>query len=200
MAIEDDEPKDRETWSNVARFWYNIAADKRPTVGRLYHHLAILARPYSLEQLSLYTRSLTCIGPFESARDSILTLFNPILRGKPSSFETVLIELHAILFTSQPSNSLARFDEALEKLENGLLDEYISRAPSRLKEKLVHAAVSNIAALFEYGTPQQGKSRLCLAYQQAQTMKEEPTNAETVDDCICDAAKISGGFKMGSIS
>ncbi|KAK3169312.1 hypothetical protein OEA41_008695 [Lepraria neglecta] len=182
MAIEDDEAELRETWSNVARFWYSIAADKHPTVGRLYHHLAILARPYSLEQLSLYTRSLTCIAHFESARVSIMTLFNPSLRGKPpSSFEPALIELHAILFTSQSSNSFARFDDALEKLENGgLLKKYISRAPSRLKEKLVHAAVSNIAALFEYGTPQENSS-LCLAYQQAQTVKEEPTEG-SVDD------------------
>ncbi|KAK3173102.1 hypothetical protein OEA41_006431 [Lepraria neglecta] len=68
-----------------------------------------------------------------------------------------------------------------ETLENGgLLEEYISRAPSRLKEKLVHAAVSNIAALFEYGTPQENSS-LCLAYQQAQTVKEEPTEG-SVDD------------------
>lgn len=61
MAIEDDEPKVRETWSAVARFWYNKAADKSPNIGRLYHHRAILARPYSLEQLSLYLRSLTCV-------------------------------------------------------------------------------------------------------------------------------------------
>ena len=79
MAIEDDEPKDREVWSSVARFWYNKAADKSPNVGRLYHHLAILARPYTIEQLSLYMRSLTCVTPFESARGSILTLFNPIV-------------------------------------------------------------------------------------------------------------------------
>ena len=35
MAIEDDEPKDREVWSNVARFWYNKAADKSPNIKRL---------------------------------------------------------------------------------------------------------------------------------------------------------------------
>ena len=82
MAIEDAEPKDREVWSNVARFWYNKAADKSPNVGRLYHHLAILARPYTLEQLRLYLRSLTCISPFESAKGSIRTLFIPIMVNK----------------------------------------------------------------------------------------------------------------------
>ena len=169
MAIEDHESTVREVWSNVARFWYNKSVDKNPTVGRLYHHLAILARPYSLEQLSLYTRSLTCITPFESARENIITLFKPILqckdtgRRQPPSFETVFIRIHGILFISQQSGSLTQFDKTLKELE-GLLDNYISKPISRLKEKLVHAAVSNIAALFEYGTPQQGRSRLCLAY------------------------------------
>ena len=79
MAIEDEEPKDREVWSNVARFWYNKAADKSPNVGHLYHHLAILARPYTLEQLSLYLRSLTCVSPSVSTRGSIQMLFNPIM-------------------------------------------------------------------------------------------------------------------------
>lgn len=81
MAIEDDDPKDREVWSDVARFWHEKEADKSPSVGRSYHHLAILARPYTLEQLSLYTRSLTCVTPLASAKGSIMTLFNPILQG-----------------------------------------------------------------------------------------------------------------------
>ena len=82
MAVEDDEPKDREVWSNVARFWYNKAADKSPNMGHLYHHLAILARPFTLQQLSLYTRSLTNRIPFASTKEDIMTLFNPILRCK----------------------------------------------------------------------------------------------------------------------
>ena len=67
-----------------------------------------------------------------------MTLFNPILRGKPpSSLETVLIELHA--FTSQPSNSLARFDDVPTNTYGGLhLD---------LKEKLVHARTSRLPIL-----------------------------------------------------
>lgn len=43
MAKEDDEPKDREVWSGVARFWYSKASTKNTTVGRLYYHLAVLA-------------------------------------------------------------------------------------------------------------------------------------------------------------
>lgn len=155
MAIEDDDIRDREVWSGVARFWYSKAADKTPMVGRLYHHLAILARPYTLQQLSLYTRSLTCVTPFDSARGSIMTLFTPILNGKesahprPSSFETIFIKAHGILFAGK---SLEDFDVTVARLTSeGVLDNYIGRITAKFKEQGVFAAVANIAALFEYG-------------------------------------------------
>ena len=73
MAIEDDASRDREVWSGVARFWYSKAADRTPKVGRLYHHLAILARPYTLQQLSLfiYTRSLTCVTLLKALAEAL---------------------------------------------------------------------------------------------------------------------------------
>ncbi|MCJ1463934.1 hypothetical protein MMC07_002543 [Pseudocyphellaria aurata] len=155
MAIEDDDIRDREVWSGVARFWYSKAADKTPKVGRLYHHLAILARPYTLQQLSLYTRSLTCVTPFESARGSIMTLFTPILNGKestyprPTSFDTIFIKAHGMLFAGK---SLEEFDAIVARLTNeGVLDNYIGRITAKFKEQGVFAAVANIAALFEYG-------------------------------------------------
>ena len=79
MAIEDDDIRDRETWTGVSRHWYSKASDKAPTAGRLYHHLAILARPNVVQQLSYYAKSLCVAVPFLSARESILTLFDPIL-------------------------------------------------------------------------------------------------------------------------
>ena len=173
MAIEDDEPKDREVWSNVARFWYNKAADKSPNVGRLYHHLAILARPYTIEQLSLYLRSLTCVTPFESAKGSIMTLFNPILNGKESatrrssSFETVFIKAHGSLFIKGPTDPSDQFDEAMKQLEGDeFFDNYINKTTTRFKEIGVFAAVANIAAMFEYGIAKQGvpKPILRLAF------------------------------------
>ena len=154
MAIEDDEPKDREVWSNVARFWYNKASDKSPNVGRLYHHLAILARPYTLEQLSLYTRSLTCVTPFKSARGSIMALFNPVLNGKESairrssSFETFFTKTRSI-----PADFSDRFDEAMKQLEAG--DSYVVKYAARFGETGVFAAFANIAAMFEYGIAKQ---------------------------------------------
>ena len=159
MAIENDDPKDRDIWSNVARFWYNKAADKSPMTGRLYHHLAILAKPYSLEQLASYIRALTCIIPFDSARGSIMTLFGPILNGKDAnarrtiSLETSLIKAHGILFTSEPLQSPERFNTVIQELiRHDVVDTHIRKANTGFKENGAFAAIANIGALFEYGS------------------------------------------------
>ena len=147
MAIEDDEPKDREVWSNVARFRYNKAANKSPNIGRLYHHLTILTPPFTLEQLSLYTRSLTHVTPFESVKGSIITLFNPIVNSREStvrwssSLEATFIRAHAIIFKRDLVDASYQFE----------------RTVAMFRQIGVFAAVANAAALFEFG---KAKSRL----------------------------------------
>ena len=154
MAIEDSDQKNREVWTGVAQFWYGKAADKSPYVGRLYHHLAILARPYTLQQLSLYLRALTCTLPFENAKGSIMTLFKPILDGRvsesnrPSSVEIIFIKSHGLLFTNSSNKD---YTHCVQELMNGLMDSYIGRVTAKFKELGVYAALSNIASLFEYG-------------------------------------------------
>lgn len=194
MAIEDDEPKDREVWSNVAKFWYNKASDNTPNVGRLYHHLAILARPYSLEQLSLYTRSLTCVIPFESAKGSIMTLFNPVLHNKdtiqrrPFPLETLLIRAHAILFTSKQSEPSDLFKTTLQEIEKGcLFERYIVKTGAKFKEIGPYIATSAIAGLFQYGYAGDGKSKssLRVVFEYAQVSKQksaEPLPGRTNTD------------------
>ena len=159
MAVEDCEPKDREVWSGVARYWYGKASDKNPTVGRLYHHLAILARPYTLEQLCLYTRSLTCVMPFESTRGSIMTLLIPILEGKiPSSsrislMETLGINAHAILF-SYLVKPIEGFHLVMKRLKEHVIDDSFGdfeQNSHRLKRVGVFFAVANNDAMLEYG-------------------------------------------------
>ena len=187
MAIEDDEPKDREVWSNVARFWYNKAANKNPNIGRLYHHLAILARPYTIEQLSFYLRSLTCVTPFESAKGSIMTLFNPILNGKESatrrssSFETIFIKAHGSLFIKGPTDPSDQFDEAMKQFEaDSFFDKYIDKAAARFREVGVCAAIANIAAMFEYGIAKPGapKPILRLAFEAFGNAEKGTTGSE----------------------
>lgn len=208
MAVEDDDPRDREVWSGVARFWYSKAADKSPNVGRLYHHLAILARPSSLQQQSLYTKALTCITPFESARGSIMTLFTPILHGKDpayhrsSSLEFVFIKAHGILFSGAV---LSEFDDAVQQLKNGLLDSYIGRVTSKFKEQGVFAAVANIAALFEYGALKHRglhKSLFRLAFEEINFQRNQRTSPRSVhsnSECI-DNVKATHRFSPTSLS
>ena len=173
MAIEDEDLRDRETWTGVARFWYSKAADKDPSVGRLDHHLAILARPDTLRQLYYYSRSLTCSQPFLSARESALTLFDPVLKGPvPGSAqhrsplaEEYFVKAHGILFTLYQI-------ETIEDIINHYLlalDKALDRVTGRWKEQGVFIAVANAAALFEYGST---KADLKLAFDQRR-MDEE---------------------------
>jgi hypothetical protein len=154
MAIEDEDVRDRETWAGVARSWYSKAADKNPTVGRLYHHLAILARPNALQQLYYYARSLTCVKPFPSARESILTLLDPIL-GRPTAsyshalpIDTSFIQAHGVLFEKLSTET---FEEARKAFQDQL-DNQIGRVTARWKEQGVFIAVTNLAGLFDYGS------------------------------------------------
>ena len=190
MAIEEADLRDREVWSGVARFWYSKAADKSPNIGRLYHHLAILARPYTLQQLSFYTRSLTCVTPFESAKASVMTLFTPILNGKESSyhrsssFETVFIKAHGILFCGRPSDE---FNECFHQIKDNLLDNYIGRVTAKFKEQGVFVAIACIASLFEYGFVRESGSprsifRLAFEEIRAERMKRMKTASQQLND------------------
>ena len=153
MAIEDEDPKDRETWTNVARFWYCKAVDKNPSTGRLYHHLAILARHSTLQQLSSYCRSLTANVPFLSSRDSIMTLFEPIVaRAQTSnaatfSNETICVAVHATIFTR---GSDERYNGFGTSFLNGL-NSHISKIGSRWREQGAYVAAANIGCLLKYG-------------------------------------------------
>ncbi|KAL6718643.1 hypothetical protein ACLMJK_002877 [Lecanora helva] len=184
MAIEDDEPRDREIWNNVAKFWYQKASDKTPFIGRLYHHLAILARPFTLEQLSLYARSLICVIPFESTKSSIMTLFNPVLQEKEAfqRIETLLIKAHALLFTGKSTLSSDRLDATMQEINaDNLFEKYIVKCSARFKEVGQYIVTSAIAGLFEYGNAKDGKSKsgLRLAFEYTQIIKDQIAKASS---------------------
>jgi hypothetical protein len=136
MAIEDEEPRDREIWTNVSKYWYTKAADKAPTTGRLYHHLAILARPQAIQQLFYYTKSLCVAIRFDSARESIMTLFDPIMAHDPSQpsrlskFELEFVRCHGILFSDKYSD---KFEDSSNNFIN-LLDNHIARVAKNFLE------------------------------------------------------------------
>jgi hypothetical protein len=133
MAIEETDLKDREIWTGVARHWYSLASEKAPTTGRLYHHLAILARPNAIQQLCFYTKSLCVPIPFASARESIMTLFDPIFTSQSSrlgQIDTAFVKAHGILFSKKHMDQL---HSAMEEYIS-LLDEHIGRVAKRWLE------------------------------------------------------------------
>ncbi|OBT63800.1 hypothetical protein VE03_06930 [Pseudogymnoascus sp. 23342-1-I1] len=152
MAIEDDNVRDREVWAQVARQWYLKSANRSPITGRLYHHLAILARPDALPQLLYYGKSLAVPIPFTAARESIMTLFEPTLNpaaGKRrfSAVITAIVRSHAIIFTGQ---SIDTFDESLGEIKSNL-DGHIARITKKYLEQGYYIAISNCIALLGYG-------------------------------------------------
>lgn len=152
MAIEDDDIRDREVWTSVSRHWYSKASDKSPTTGRLYHHLAILARPNALQQLFYYSKSLCVPTPFTSARDSIMTLFDPILnataqKSRLPPIDSSFVKAHGILFSGKSQED---FSDAMGGFLQDL-DNHIGRSTRRWMEAGYYIGISNCCALLSYG-------------------------------------------------
>ncbi|KAI1632570.1 hypothetical protein F4809DRAFT_656204 [Biscogniauxia mediterranea] len=153
MAIEDDDIRDREVWTSVSRHWYSKASDKAPNTGRLYHHLAILARPNAPQQLFYYAKSLCVPIPFASARESVMTLFEPIISGNSSHtsrmtpIDVALVKAHGILFSKKAE---AEFDTTVDEFLN-MLDNHISRITRRWMESGYYVGIANCCALLSYG-------------------------------------------------
>jgi hypothetical protein len=153
MAVEENDMRDREVWSGVARYWYTKAADKSPDIGRIQHHLAVLARPNTLQQLFYYSKSLVSIQPFTNAQDSILLLFGPLLDPlKPTNklyprVLTVYVTAHAVLFTrGEITAYMAHAEEFTSHI-----DGHISRVGALFREQGVYVASAAIAAIFGFG-------------------------------------------------
>lgn len=137
MAIEDDDIRHREVWTAVSRNWYSKASDKAPTTGRLYHHLAILARPNGFQQLFYYAKSLCVAIQFDSARESIMTLLDPVMALSPNHTarlaptELEFVRCHGILFSKKfPEKYEASADEFINSL-----DTFIARNTRRFLEQ-----------------------------------------------------------------
>ncbi|EWZ78025.1 hypothetical protein FOWG_17646 [Fusarium oxysporum f. sp. lycopersici MN25] len=150
MAIENNDIREREVWVGVSRHWYSKASDRSPTTGRLYHHLAILARPNALQQLYYYTKSLCVPIPFSSARESIMTLFNSTPSGGPTRLaplDAAFVRAHGILFSGKPRDQL---DDAIETFI-GLLGAFIEKSPKQWLEKGYYTGISLACSLLGYG-------------------------------------------------
>ncbi|KAK5046245.1 hypothetical protein LTR84_008388 [Exophiala bonariae] len=152
MAIEEADMRDRENWSNVARMWYNRAADRSPNTGRIQHHLAVLARPNIVRQLFYYSKALISVNPFINARDSIMLLFSPLLDSdtnnqKYNKAERSLVTAAGIMFTRKSIHTYAvNISEYISDL-----DSQITRSGSNFKVMGAEIASSLIALMYDFG-------------------------------------------------
>ncbi|KAK7937497.1 uncharacterized protein PG986_014365 [Apiospora aurea] len=152
MAIEDDDLRDREVWTSVSRRWYSKASDVVSGTGRLYHHLAILARPNALQQLFYYSKALSASEPFESAWESIMTLFDPLLgsgsqRSRLLPIDFAFVEAQGIMFSGKRSDEYQT--SVTEFLGN--LDNHISRTTRNWMKSGYYIGISNCCALLCWG-------------------------------------------------
>ncbi|OBS17061.1 hypothetical protein FPOA_12043 [Fusarium poae] len=150
MAIEDDDIRDREVWRHVSRHWYSKASDTDPETGRLYHHLAILARPNAVQQLFYYTKSLCVPIPFSSARESIMTLFDPLLSNSPTGLNPIdasFVRAHGILFSEKSWDQLE--DSTNDFNKN--LDKHIAKSKEGWQETGYYIGISLACSLLGYG-------------------------------------------------
>lgn len=162
MAIEESDMRDREVWATVSQYWYNQEADLSHDVGRVQHHLAVLARPDALAQLFYYTKALLCRRPFHNARESIALLFNSTReQQRQESMPAALIATHGVLFHK---NASAEFTV----LANNYLSLLRKEIPQLDTQGQGGAFVmsSNFAAVFQYGEPE---NDLALEFPQQKT-------------------------------
>jgi hypothetical protein len=154
MAIEDDDIRDREILTGVARHWYSKASDGAPTTGRLYHHLAVLTRPNALAQLFYYSKSVCTSLPFASTPESILTLFDPVFNASVSSYsglpplDLAFVKAHGVLFKRE---TLQGFEPQAQVFIR-TLDNNFGRLTQKFLEQGYHIAITNNNAMLGFGS------------------------------------------------
>ncbi|OAL30164.1 hypothetical protein AYO20_08880 [Fonsecaea nubica] len=104
MVIEDKDMKAKKRWRDTANEGYTRVLVHDPTVGRIYHHMAVLVQPRSVWPLSMFevnasklfycTKSLVVKTPFYPTRNSVLTVVQPILhRYKKAAQKPIVLPL-----------------------------------------------------------------------------------------------------------
>ncbi|KAF2666788.1 hypothetical protein BT63DRAFT_457743 [Microthyrium microscopicum] len=128
MAIEEDDPRDRQTWSNVAKYWYPKAADRIPDnarARRLHHSLFMIARADALQQAFVYSEvdrcfqarnSLLCLPREGDHRPSILKRPQP--KGLPIQFHSTT--KHTVIMTKYDTGTAANHMTLAQATELGL--------------------------------------------------------------------------------
>lgn len=173
MAIENHSASVREIWSEVAKWWYSRASDRQPLVGRLYHHLGILARPFPSRQLFYYCKALCCVQPFPNAKHSLKAAFdtsdNP-QSNKPvdgvNAADYLFVRIHKLVFEATV------LDEAKSISSEFLnqLDKSLPRGDNKWKEHGISLAITNLVSCFGYGSSEDALRRAVERKAQARTL------------------------------
>lgn len=167
MAVEDD-ARNREAWAAVSRYWYNQEADRSPDLGRIQHHLAVLARPDVLQQLFHYSKALVCVRPFPNARESIALLLNPYNTQliHQESMVTAFLATHGVLFTKGPTEQfITRANHFLS-----IFRWEIRRLTCQGQQGVYFMSV-NFASVLQYGDPE-AVMALEFSQKQGETLAE----------------------------
>ena len=189
VAIEEADLRDREVWSGVARMWYNEAADKSPNVGRIQHHLAVLARPNIVQQLFYYSKALVSVIPFRNARESIMLLFNPFLEGSEIAsqryplVESSFVKANGILFTH---GSIEDYVVSMDRFV-AALDGYIGRDTAKFRAQGPEIASILGAAIFDFGN---ADSFLCRAFHKQEEQRKALQSPSEQEDIVSDDPKV----------
>ncbi|KAK5332290.1 hypothetical protein LTR98_011577 [Exophiala xenobiotica] len=179
MAIEEADMRDRENWSNVARMWYNRAADLSPTTG---------TRPNVVRQLFYYTKALISGVPFVNARDSIMLLFTPfldnfeVINQNYPKMETSLVRAAGIPFTH---GSIHDYCGHITQFVSEL-DGTIDRTGSNFKVHGAEVASSLIAMVLDFGSDENFLWKAFCA--NSERIKQSHTEGQT--DLPMDAVQI----------
>ncbi|RPA98981.1 hypothetical protein L873DRAFT_1789914 [Choiromyces venosus 120613-1] len=172
LATDNNDIRDRDIWTGIARYWYSKATDKTPHIARRFHRLASLARPNVLQLLFYYCKSLAVTAPFYPARESILTFFHTIFSPEDPTgnhnIDAGFIQIHGINFTHI---SFEKFDDALSDYLNRL-DQNIGERKSDWKELGAYIAICNIIGLTQYGA-EENLLRLALRQRKSRQVPEE---------------------------
>ncbi|KAJ5117701.1 hypothetical protein N7448_011333 [Penicillium atrosanguineum] len=116
---------ERPVWRAYSEYHLNQAANISPGCGEIQHYIGKLAYEDEPKQLFHYIKSLVCVSPSETARNTIGLFFDVY---RPPSMISAFIGSHRLLFTNKVKEEFSAFTKEFM----GLLRQ---------------------ASMFEYGNP-----------------------------------------------
>ncbi|KAJ5144494.1 hypothetical protein N7526_002002 [Penicillium atrosanguineum] len=166
---------ERPVWRAYSEYHLNQAANISPGCGEIQHYIGKLAYEDEPKQLFHYIKSLVCVSPSETARNTIGLFFDVY---RPPSMISAFIGSHRLLFTNKVKEEFSAFTkEFMGLLRQGM--EFLDQRG----QQLVYITCCNLASMFEYGNPD---AAMCLAF----SMKREPAQGSPL--------KLSQNAHLGS--